>query len=315
MAPAFPAIGRTTCDGTQFAHGQPLHELDIWRLQGIAGRAHIPEMLQPAGLTCTVLTLDVIRSGCGLLEEQMNAAAQQVDVLVCDAETDDDLLAIASASMQLACKPIWVGSAGLAYQLPFAAGIARGVAAAPTLLPSIGGPLLFVIGSLSRNSVEQVRTLASSSSTVMISVPPDALLAGEWYAYSRALEGTIEAGRDVVLSPDAEPRIELAQRPRITAGLAHIALSASGEIGALVASGGETARAVFDSLGVTQLRLLGELERGIPVSITENWRRPLPVITKAGDFGGPDALLKCSQFLHAEESRIVSPRASGKAIQ
>lgn len=315
MAPAFPAIGRTTRNGTQFAHGQPLHELDIWRLQGIAGRAYIPAMLQPAGLTSTVLTLEIIRSEPSLLAERMNVAAQQADVIVCDAETDDDLLAIASASIQLACKPVWVGLAGLAYQLPLAAGIARGVAAAPALLPSIGGPLLFVIGSLSRNSVEQVRTLALSSSTVLIPVPPGALLSGEWRACSRALEDAIKAGRDVVLSPDTEPRLELAQRPRITAGLARIASSVSGGIGALITSGGETARAVFDSLGVTQLRLLGELEKGIPFSITENWSRTLPVITKAGDFGGPDALLKCSQFLHAEESRIVSSCATGKVVQ
>ncbi len=319
MAPAFPAIGRTTKDGTQFAHGQPLHELDVWRLQGITGHAHIPEMLRPAGIRCTVLTLNVIRSGRDMLAERMNAASQQVDVLVCDAETDGDLFAIASASMQLACRPIWVGSAGLAYQLPRAAGIARSVAAAQISLPSISGPLLFVIGSLSRNSLEQVRMLASLSGTVKIPIPPAVLLAGDqhtaWHACSRELEEAIKAGSDVVISPDAEPRIELEQRPRITAELARMASLVCGEIGALIASGGETARAVFDSFGVTQLRLLGELEKGIPVSATENWSRPLPVITKAGDFGGPDALLKCSRFLHTKESRIASPCASGKVVE
>lgn len=318
MAPAFPAIGRTTKDGTQLAHGQPLHELDIWRLQGITGRAHIPEMLRPADLSCAVMALDMIRSRNDLLAGRMNAAAQDADVLVCDAETDDDLFAIASASMQLACRPIWVGSAGLAYQLPRAAGIARSAAAAQISLPSICGPLLFVIGSLSRNSLEQVRTLTSPSNAVKISVPPEVLLAGEqhteWHACSRELEEAIKAGRDAVFSPDSEPRIELEQRQRITAGLARMASSFCDQIGALIASGGETARAVFDSFGVAQLRLLGELEKGIPVSVTEGWNRTLPVITKAGDFGGPDALLKCSRFLHAEELRIASSCASGKVI-
>ena len=319
MAPAFPAIGRTTIGGTQLAYGQPLHELDIWRLQGIRGHARIPEMLRPAGLSCAVMALDMIRSKQDLLTVRMNAAAQDTDVLICDAETDDDLFAIASASMQLACKTIWVGSAGLAYQLPRAAGIARSAAATRISLPSICGPLLFVIGSLSRNSLEQIRMLNSSPNTVKISVPPEVLLAGEqhtaWHACSRELEEAIKARRDAVLSPDSEPRIELEQRQWITAGLARMASSVCGQIGALIASGGETARAVFDSLGVAQLRLLGELEKGIPVSVTESWSRALPVITKAGDFGGPDALLKGSRFLHAEELRIDSPCASGKVIK
>ena len=29
MAPAFPAIGRTTVNGIQLAHGQPIHDLDV----------------------------------------------------------------------------------------------------------------------------------------------------------------------------------------------------------------------------------------------------------------------------------------------
>jgi uncharacterized protein YgbK (DUF1537 family) len=63
------------------------------------------------------------------------------------------------------------------------------------------------------------------------------------------------------------------------------------------------------------LRLLGELEKGIPISIVENWNRQLPVITKAGDFGGADALLKCSQFFHREESPLVAPQNTGKVIE
>jgi uncharacterized protein YgbK (DUF1537 family) len=66
---------------------------------------------------------------------------------------------------------------------------------------------------------------------------------------------------------------------------------------------------------VTQLRLLGELERGIPVSVTANWKRKLPVITKAGDFGGPDALLKCHQFLYSEELCLGSPQSIGKVTE
>ena len=157
------------------------------------------------------------------------------------------------------------------------------------------------------------------SDTVAICVPPDVLCSGErhpdWSSYAHDLEHAIESKQDVVLSPKAEPRVDLAQRPLIAAALARMAACFAGSVGALVASGGETARAVFESFGVTRLRLLGELEKGIPVSITENWSRPLPVITKAGDFGGPNALLECSRFLHREDRHVATALNSGKVVQ
>ncbi len=319
MAPAFPAIGRTTKDGAQLAHGQPLHELDIWRVQGLTGRAHIPEMLRAYGLRCEVLGLDAVRAPLADLAEKMNAAAGESDVLVCDAETDGDLLAIAAASIQMTAKPLWVGSAGLAYQLPQAAGIAKRSAGDGFSLPPIDGPILFAIGSLSRNSLEQVRVLASLSGTVAIKVPPAVLLAGEqhaeWRTIAHELKRAIKDDCDVVLSPEAEPRIDLDKRALIAAGLARLASSVSEDVGALVASGGETARAVFESIGVARLRLLGELEKGIPISITENWKRPLPVITKAGDFGGSDALLKCSRFLHEAMMNPAAVNQTGKVAE
>jgi len=55
---------------------------------------------------------------------------------------------------------------------------------------------------------------------------------------------------------------------------------------------------VLQTWGVTGLRLVKELEPGLPFSITENWGRRLPVITKAGDFGNPQTLVHCRQFLH-----------------
>ena len=306
MAPAFPAIGRTTVNGTQLAHGSPLHELDIWRHQRINGRASTPDMLRASGLKCSLLQLSTVRSRQQALAEQMNSCADRADVLVCDAETDADLYEIAAASMQLQRKVLWVGSAGLAYQLPKAAGIESGAKAEPISVPPNAGPLLFVIGSLSRKSIEQVCVLTSSSQTIQIAVPPGVLLAGEdsvsWRDCAHQLGSEMRMNRDVVLCPEPEPQLNLAQRPMLAAALARMATLVSNEIGALIASGGETARAVLQSWGVSRLRLLGEIERGIPISVTENWSRRLPVVTKAGDFGGPDALLKCSQFLHAQKS-------------
>jgi D-threonate/D-erythronate kinase len=319
MAPAFPEMGRTTLGGTQYLHGRPLHDLDIWRVQGLKDHAHMPAMLESAGLTCILLDLDCIRAGKIGLAEKMKSAALTADVLVCDAEIDDDLFSVAYASMQLEHKPMWVGSAGLAYQLPRAAGIAKSGIPRSLLPPAVIGSALFVIGSLSRNSQEQVRQLAASTDILSITVAPEILLAGdktpEWRASLSELKQAISTGKDVVLTPGTDSRMDLDQRPRLAAALAQLAASVRDEIGALIASGGETARAVFEAFGITRLRLSGELERGIPISITENWRRPLRVITKAGDFGGADALIHCSRYLHAEDPRLTSPCQTGKVVE
>ena len=51
-----------------------------------------------------------------------SAAQEGLQALVCDVETDDDLQAIARASLQVTVPSFWVGSAGLAAHLAQAAG-------------------------------------------------------------------------------------------------------------------------------------------------------------------------------------------------
>jgi 4-hydroxythreonine-4-phosphate dehydrogenase len=77
--------------------------------------------------------------------------------------------------------------------------------------------------------------------------------------------------------------------------------------GALVATGGETARAILDAWGIRRLRLLGELEPGLPWAVTEGWRRDLIVLTKAGSFGTPGTLLHCRDFLRDVRRDTVMP--------
>jgi D-threonate/D-erythronate kinase len=304
LAPAFPSIGRTTVDGVQLVHGNPLHKHEIWRLQGLTHRPYLPDMLQKARLTSTLLPLDIIRSA-GLFDAMV---ANHANVLVCDAVTDSDLEAIVRASMRLRQKTIWVGSAGLAHHLPQAALAGASTTAVEVELPPLSGPLLFVIGSLSRRSFEQMQVLTSSSATLRLSVPPDILLAGQdsaqWQEYEQLLNEAIGMGRDVLLGPSAEIQVDLPDRRRLSSSLAQMTSSVSVRIGAVIAAGGETARMVLQSWGVTGLRLRGELEKGVPISTTEGWSRKLPVITKAGDFGRPETLLHCTEFFRQTKGRV-----------
>jgi uncharacterized protein YgbK (DUF1537 family) len=312
LAPAFPANGRTTANGRQLVHGRPLEETEIWQREAAPARSHIPETLQEAGLRSALIPLHAIRSDKGELQSTMTrlAEAPNVDVLVCDAETEDDLRAIAAASMVLSPSTVWAGSAGLAYHLPLAAGFA-GTHASISDQPLAIGPTLFVVGSLSSVSREQAKLLAASPGVVDICISANILMEGEhspeWLRHQRTLHHALDAGSDTVVWLHPELRVENEKGPLLTAALGRLAAQCPGRIGALVATGGESARAVLDAWGIARLHILGQLEPGLPLSVTEGWTRQLPVLTKAGGFGTPQTLLHCRQFLrHLDRSSAAN---------
>ena len=302
MAPAFPVNGRTTVSGMHYVHGRPLHETETWKNQKMTGEAYIPQMFEGSGLSCTCLDLATARSFRPAFIRAVGKAAETGDVLVCDAETDDDLLAVAEAATSLGNRVVWVGSAGLAHQLPKATGLAVRAEEGVTDIPHTSGSILFVIGSTSGTTKQQAATLLSSSEIRGIVVPAEVLLAGpegsDWSAFTTELYEAVEEGEDVILLCSPEPKVDLADRPRLSLALAEMTAALHGRVGALVASGGETARKVLDRWGVATLHLHGELERGVPVSSTViDGTRPLTVITKAGDFGQQYTLLHCREWL------------------
>jgi 4-hydroxythreonine-4-phosphate dehydrogenase len=298
LAPAFPANGRTTLNGRQLLSGRPLEETEIWWREGKQGSSDIPEILASAGLRSALIDLETIRSSNGELRKAVLGLAMSADVLVCDAERESDLAAIANAACFLGPQTVWVGSAGLAYCLPKALKLASSALAISR--PSLAeGQTLFVIGSPSKNSREQAKALASSSNVVTI--PSGDLLGGpnstELRKHEAAITKAFASSRDVVVTLAAEEKIDITTSKQLASALARMIVPYAGKVGALVVTGGETARAVLECWGIGSLRLVKEVEMGVPFSVSENWSRNIPVITKAGDFGNPRTLLRCQEFL------------------
>ncbi|WP_158258524.1 four-carbon acid sugar kinase family protein [Rhodopila globiformis] len=295
MAPAFPATGRTTSGGHQLLHGVRLEHTELWKAERIAGAAHIPTMLDAAGLRAMSIPLDTVRDA-SRLPAALSEAAIGHDVIVCDADAEADLQAIATASVSLGRHTVWAGSAGLARHLPAAAGLRSHRPVEPP--PPCAGPLLFVVGSASRISREQVARLAAAPDVGLVTVPPAVLRTADWHAWRRAVEAALAAGHDTVVSLDSEGGVNLADGLPLCLALAALVAPCVHRAGALVLTGGETARAVLLALGATGLRLAGELEPGVPLS-TAIGGRGLPVITKAGAFGHPGTLLRCRAALRS----------------
>jgi uncharacterized protein YgbK (DUF1537 family) len=179
--------------------------------------------------------------------------------VVVDADRPEDLRRVARRWQQQP-ECVLVGSAGLARHL------AQTSAASSRVRSKSDGPLLVVAGSPSPTTHEQLTYLDGLAHVVVMRTPPsDQRDAG---AAARALAEEV-----AVWSVQHRP-------------------------GALVLTGGATARCVFAQLGATRVRIHGEISPGVPMGEIEDglWRG-LSVVTKAGGFGTPGTLLDVARAL------------------
>ncbi len=296
VAPAFPRTGRTTSNGKVWIKGVALECTEIWANEHMTGEADIVEILRRQGLNAVNVPLHIIR---GDLRTELSrlVSEQHVQAVVCDALEDADLARIAAASVGL--NVYWVGSAGLAAHLPQAAGLA-GQTQLPTL--SVAGSILTVVGSISEVSRQQAEILAAGAKMAVFVPTPDVLRGGEtdprWHALRSAMGQAMQRAEDVLILTGLDKDHDLSQGHVLCESLGRLLIPLAGNVGALIATGGETARALLPTFGAAALQLVREIEPGVPLSVTIG-PRSIPVVTKAGAFGSPNALLNCYCALSA----------------
>jgi uncharacterized protein YgbK (DUF1537 family) len=290
VAPAFPATGRTTRGGCQYVNDQPLEASDIWRLEGHDGRADMVALLSAQGLRVAGIGTDILRGGDAVLRSYLrDLAGQGVQAVVCDALADGDLAALAAAAPDI--PHFWVGSGGLARHLSPRSGGAGGASAAAK--PSIRGPVLTLVGSLSAVSARQAELLVQRGEIPSLEIPPVVLRAGpshgDWAGWMAHLAASISAGRDLLVSIGRDDLFRIEEGPRLSEALARMVAPYFDDVGGLIATGGETARAMLQAADIGVLELVSEIEPGVPVSCTLG-PAPQHVVTKAGAFGTETAL-------------------------
>jgi D-threonate/D-erythronate kinase len=299
MAPALPSQGRTTISGRLLVHGVPLEKTDLWQTEARTAPSDIFQLLANANLSSKLIGTEIVRSGVNALQGTISQFAKHHNVVVCDAETDGDLHAIAEASLSVPAITALVGSAGLACQVPqlFGSGITPNPDTPGWNLAA--GPTLFVVGTAASVSLQQARLLEAIPDVAIIRVSATDL--HESTSNCRQIMQHLQSGRDVLLMLNGGEHCSNCDWKLHSQALSELASKCAPYLGALVATGGETARAVLDALRIHRLRLLGEVEAGLPFSVADRWVRPLPVITKAGAFGSPQALVRCRKFLRNVE--------------
>jgi D-threonate/D-erythronate kinase len=230
IAPAVPSQGRTVSGGRLLVHSVKLSEAES---SGDARRKPFA-----GSLTAALAPLACVMPDCA---------------------TEGDLVEIARAAP---ADALLVGAAGLAE----AVAQIRFGDAAPAALPARAGPALFVAGSRTSTTAQQLAHLRQGR--------PDAPIV--------TAAAAAEADADTV-----------ARRLARQAVARFHALGA----GALVLVGGDTARAVLDALGLRRLRVRGHVVPSVPWGEAEIGGRAVLIATKAGGFGAPDALSRIADKL------------------
>ena len=294
---AVPALNRATRGGVVHVNGTPLQETGLWHLEAEVAPESVPALL--SDLSTVVIALDELRSG--ELASKLKAVSPSTQVIVCDAETDEDLDVLAAAIRE-ACLAA-AGASGLCSALARVAppassemvteAIAKLDSDGATTVDNVSSDVgsLFIIGTASSQAKAQVKRL-SEEGVPVISWHPE---------FAEELPDG-----DCVVTVSGPIRSEVSAD--IDKGLAQ--LVANNHRGRdLFLTGGETARSILDALAITELRPLAQPEFGTVVSCTPDGRL---VVTRPGSFGSTDNLifsfrtLKHLRALYAPNERTSS---------
>jgi len=300
LAPANPAMRRTTRGGRVFVDGQPLEDTVTWNREHSYPDADLAAIVRSAGLRAISLPVAALRGDDSAIRHAFLAAAAsgatEDTILIGDAETDDDLGRLVAAAR--ACPPgFFAGTAGLANAL------ARAMPGRPTagvrVEPTTRGTLV-AVGSAAPVSREAARRLATHDRAHLVSIT----LASP--AGHSAVNAQVAADIGARLAY-GDTVVALLDGPEVASGaldsgylrsFAAALADGLGRMGALVVTGGETASALLAQCKVHGIRLLDELEPGVALGLTRG-AVEVPLVTKPGAFGDEHSLRRCLDALHA----------------
>ncbi|QGP92767.1 D-threonate kinase [Neomoorella glycerini] len=328
LVPAFPANRRVVQQGYLIINentGAAVTSEDNGITVGESASCHVPTILQQEmQRRVGQVDLATVRRGAAALITALEAAQKTSQVLVLDAASEDDLQIIARAIGQLPRSVVVAGAAGLAAHL----NLAWDLKPAPPFSLRQEGVVLLVAGSRNPVTARQVQRLATFSSCQPVLVNTAAILAGAAREeVERVLQeaGKLAAGKGPLMitvasmfqgKPACRESVPAATGNEnsnhgnggkaIAAALGTITarLLAMYKVKGLVVTGGDTAVHVCRSLSARGISLATELLPGIPLGYLEGGPAAgLPIVTKAGGFGPPEAFIKVFQYLSRTENQ------------
>jgi D-threonate/D-erythronate kinase len=319
VATAFPATGRTVCDGRVFVRGVPLESTETWQLEHAERSADLKAMVESAGLSAALLGVGALRGDPAALRHAIALVARSgAQALIVDAETDTDLRALAQVTASMDEALFWVGSGGLARELASLSDLfdaASDREAGGSQKPADqNGAILILVGSLSAVSELQCAMLRERAGVGELIVPPAVLRAAEghpqWADWQTRLGAHLSERTDLLVRIGRDEAFDPAEGAQLSAALATLVAPFFVHLNGLIATGGETARAMLGAAGIDSLQLLSEIEPGVAVGRPHGLQH-LTVVTKAGAFGSEHALY--GAYLHLRGTPESARSESGFA--
>ncbi|SDI79657.1 four-carbon acid sugar kinase family protein [Alteribacillus bidgolensis] len=308
--PAYPSAGRFVKNGELYVKDKPLD------------RSHIKNYPGPPFDTASIKTIinrqsahDLWHGSPDWTDKQWKDALKKNDgenkrYITFDAKKDEDIERVVQVLTNSSYRFSWAGSAGLMPSVAKACLSQEKNETDKTKMEA--GRFLFTIGSINQVTRLQLEQLKKADNMCHIAVHPTSLLfdyTETWNDVKRQFEKGAN-GKHVVLytlyDEDTWESLQHALKKR-NMEIKDASREIANALGNLVKqlrstaafkwyflSGGDIAKAVCRQNKWDQLKLIDELENGIPIGQAQE-DDPVFVITKAGGFGGKDV------FLHALE--------------
>jgi len=296
IAPAFPAAGRTTQNGVCLVKGVPVTETEFASDPKTPVRhAHIAAVLaEQTGLKSVVVT-----------PAQLAAALEgDAQLMIVDAQSDDELDQIVSAAFASIERPLLVGSAGLCDAL------ARRLATPRQLLA--------VIGSMSEIAQQQIQLIRSHPDVSTVLIDINDVFNGALAGYQQQIAAALAARQHCVVHTCADTQARhqidsLCQQRELSRAALGETISAflgaltrnvleSHNPAALYVSGGDVAMAVARALNAQGFAIRGQVAHCVPFGRFLGCHWQGPVMTKAGGFGTESTLLEVLHFIEEKMS-------------
>jgi len=303
VAPAFPAMGRTTINGTLLVNNTPVSETQFANdpINPVT-ESHIPRILeQSIGQPIGVISLESVNAGVESLCREFSDRTEKV--LVCDAVEQINLHTIASASALADNNWLLCGSAGLAREL---CNIPAKKAKANPGKESTGpeGPALLAVGSRHNVSATQLRKAQSELGIPILQIniqlpADDQTNASEIDRVLLEASALLRQGKTVAVTSTFSQYIPALKRS-VSCLLAELVadILSIQDIAGLFLCGGDTALELCRQLGIGAIQVRGEVETGVPAGTFSNSAgNNTRLVTKAGGFGSEGAIIKAISYL------------------
>ena len=292
FAPALPDLGRTTKDGIQFLKGKRILETELARdPKNPVKEDRLKELLELVyDEPIRNLSLSDVRA------DTLSFAHTDARIFACDAEQNSDLMKLVHAAEQAGKRVLYVGTAGLVDNI---------MGAVLPVKPALG-----IVASLSSVTGAQVR-YCEKEGMRLVKLPVHEALFDEALAerYADEVIASLKAGHDTIFLTDTSydrsgleaseeagrkrglSLSETGDRLRSLMGLLSRRILEGAEVSGVFLTGGDTALGVLANLGAKGSSILSEILVGIPlIAVKGGAFDGLKLVTKAGAFGGEDAI-------------------------